>query len=186
MKLNCKKGAMESEKIIKWIIVFVVIASVLIFLFKVNILNVLKNLPSLKAPGEGAGDEGVDIGGQIDVGVEEAKKPCIYDAFWSKDLVKIKKGSEIKLGTIELTLKTGNIENCKHRITISKNVGGGESMDVNKDILTNTIWKNQGEFYYIPYDVEDAGWFKSGKYSFAIFDSNGNKVFDGYEIVVED
>ncbi len=188
MRANSQRGAIGIDKIIIVIIVIVVVASVLIFLFKTNINNWLKNLPSFKVPEEEkVGDKEVDISGQSDVAVDEAKKPCIYDAFWSKDLVKIKKGSEIKPGLIEFTLKTGNIENCKHRITITKNVGASEeSMDINKDILTNTIWKNKENLYYIDYDVKDSGLFNSGKYSFAIFDSTGKKVFNGYEIVVED
>ncbi|MBU3906998.1 MAG: hypothetical protein KKA64_01975 [Nanoarchaeota archaeon] len=63
-KIDRRGQSIATDKLVIWIIVILVVASVAIFLFKADILNWIRNLPSYKVPGSesaGGAGEGTEV-----------------------------------------------------------------------------------------------------------------------------
>ena len=199
-KVFSKKGNLVTDNPVALILVVLVIASVLMFLYKVDINKYLRNLPGYSSI---QGDSEVDLSGEGDERTEIVESvqgdECVKNAYWayedssttSRDFIKIDEGG--KMGPqmdIYLVIIINDFSKCNHKINII------EASKSNDFLLTEKSSENQFKkdkeniYYYRLKEKFDGGDIQEeiskGKYSFKIKDSFGEKVLGGYSIDVGD
>lgn len=191
------------NKLLTAILVIMVVGIVLMFLFKINVQKYVGFLPDFGDFKEdkiiddrirGIGEEEVKNvetpsveGDSVDEEVIEMR--CVGYAFWAnayKDV--IKEGAKIEPGKIFLGLEIVDVDKCEEvEVIFNSNLFEKYSRQPKQSLhkLHLDKMENNGNFYYIDYEVEDIGLGSSGEYSFDIIDGSGEIIFPGYQIKVE-
>jgi|GEM_PF-5285109 hypothetical protein len=206
-KVFSKKGNLVTDNPVALILVVLVIASVLMFLYKVDINKYLRNLPGYSSI---QGDSEVDLSGEEDERTEIVESvqgdECVKNAYWA-DRVRMKDSEGKELGSMEfqrieegkkidtnrdisIIVEIEDINKCDHKLIINP-TSTKLSKIIIKDNLLSYGWINDKKnIYFYSLKTEGSGDVKKitkGTYSFEIKDEDKSRKtdFEGYEIKVE-
>ncbi|MAG79003.1 hypothetical protein CMI40_01360 [Candidatus Pacearchaeota archaeon] len=185
-KVFSKKGNLVTDNPVALILVVLVIASVLMFFYKVNINKYLRNLPGYSVPEE---DSEYDLSNEK--GEDKKGDECVKNAYWAyadptpnRVFVEMKKGEGVhpEKYTV-LIVEINNKKECVHKIII--NEGNPIDLEENKLNNANFLIKDKENLYYRSLRIRDNMLIAERKYSFEIKNSKGKTIFEGYEIEVD-